>query len=177
LGAAARRCRAGTWLASIKPQRDFCFYVLGFTEGEGSFPVSIRHRTDRKYGFTISPTFSVSQKEEKILRTLQHFFGCGKVRRQGNGWVYEVSSLPMLRQRIIPFFQKYSFRTSHRLTVFSGFSRICDLLHETPDYVYNDGLREFWALLEKTTVSVKRSRKYALHDLETWRKDAAAPPN
>ena len=92
-------------------------WVVGFTDGEGCFSVSI-HRNDlarRTGGWHIQPTFQVSQHKDHqvVLYSLQSFFGCGKVRDKGRGSsveVFVVHSTIQLLERIIPFFEANELR-------------------------------------------------------------------
>ena len=91
--------------------------VVGFTDGEGCFSVSI-HRNDLARptaGWHVQPTFQVSQHRDhsNVLYELQSFFGCGSVRHKGarsTVEVYVVHSTIQLVERIIPFFEEHELR-------------------------------------------------------------------
>ena len=92
-------------------------WVVGFTDGEGCFSVSI-HRNDLARptnGWHVQPTFQVSQHEDHamVLHDLLAFFACGKVRGKGarsNVQVYVVHSTIQLVERVIPFFEEHELR-------------------------------------------------------------------
>ena len=92
-------------------------WVVGFTDGEGCFSVSI-HRNDLARptdGWHVQPTFQVSQHRDHrmVLCELQEFFSCGNVRSKGprsSVEVYVVHSTIQLLERIIPFFEEHELR-------------------------------------------------------------------
>ncbi len=51
-------------------------YIAGFTDGEGSFNVSIKKRTDYKKSWKLSASFNISQKDRVILAWIKHILGC-----------------------------------------------------------------------------------------------------
>jgi hypothetical protein len=92
-------------------------WVVGFTDGEGCFSVSI-HRNDLARptgGWHVQPTFQVSQHADHstVLHDLRVFFSCGSVRKKSprsNVEVYVVHSTIQLVERIIPFFEEHELR-------------------------------------------------------------------
>ena len=95
-------------------------WVVGFTDGEGCFSVSI-HRNDLSRptrGWHVQPTFQVSQHQDHrvVLHELREFFGCGNVRSKGlksTVEVYVVHSTIQLVERVIPFFETHELRIKH----------------------------------------------------------------
>jgi LAGLIDADG endonuclease len=92
-------------------------WVVGFTDGEGCFSVSI-HRNDLARptrGWHVQPTFQVSQHADHsvVLGKLRDFFSCGSVRKKGprsSVEVYVVHSTIQLVERVIPFFEEHELR-------------------------------------------------------------------
>jgi hypothetical protein len=92
-------------------------WVVGFTDGEGCFSVSIHQNELARPtgGWHIQPTFQVSQHEdhEGILTDLRDFFGCGMVRGKGSRSsvkVFVVHSTIQLSKTVIPFFEAHPLR-------------------------------------------------------------------
>jgi hypothetical protein len=56
------------------------YYFAGFVDGEGSFNLSFRKRTDYKLPWKVSLCLNVSQKDRSILEKLQHCMQCGTIR-------------------------------------------------------------------------------------------------
>ncbi len=101
-----------TRLVAVDPD-----WVVGFTDGEGCFSVSIHRNAlaSPTRGWHIQPTFQVSQHEDhrSILEALRQFFGCGNVRTKGRESsvdVYVVHSTKQLVGRILPFFESHPLR-------------------------------------------------------------------
>jgi hypothetical protein len=76
--------------------------------GEGSFMVVCRKRGDSARGFRLSAAFNVSQHDPVPLELFRETVGCGTMRRAGHdGWYWEVNRLDDLRDRIVPFFDRF----------------------------------------------------------------------
>ena len=95
-------------------------WVVGFTDGEGCFSVSIHrnHLARPTRGWHVQPSFQVSQHADHtvVLHQLEEFFGCGTVRTKGPSStveVYVVHSTIQLVGRIIPFFEEHKLRIKH----------------------------------------------------------------
>ena len=57
------------WLNNFNP--NLGNYISGFTDGEGSFNVSLKKREDYKNSWKLSPSFNISQKDRVILALLK----------------------------------------------------------------------------------------------------------
>ena len=95
-------------------------WIVGFTDGEGCFSVSIIKNSTTKLGWQIFPEFVITQgeKSRSSLELIQNYFGCGKIyvnRRRDNHKEnlcrYCVRSTREISKIIIPFFQKNKLRT------------------------------------------------------------------
>ena len=94
-------------------------YIVGFVDGEGSFHIAIYKDKNMKTGIKIIPEFHVSQRisSKKVLDELQKYFQCGYVKanhaknHHDATYVYVVRNRDDLLNIIIPFFEKYSFKT------------------------------------------------------------------
>jgi len=84
-------------------------FLSGFALGEGSFMVVCRRRSGSARGFRISAAFNVSQHDRAPLDLFRETLGCGTMRIAGNGgWYWEVNHLRDHRERIVPFFERFS---------------------------------------------------------------------
>jgi intein-encoded DNA endonuclease-like protein len=63
-------------------------YIAGFTDGEGSFNVSIKKRLDYKESWKLTASFNISQKDRVILAWIKLILGCGTLRERNDGVVY-----------------------------------------------------------------------------------------
>jgi len=153
------------WLKNIDQR--IGYYIAGFTDGEGSFNVSIKKRNDFRGGWRISPSFNISQKDRVILARIKHVLGCGTLRERHDGVVYyEVTNLHLLYERIIPFFKRFRFLSANKKKNFSIFEQIVNIMfygaHLAPD-----GLKKVLALRERLNEPRGRERKYTMTDVMT----------
>lgn len=103
-------------------------YIVGFVDGEGSFNISFKIRTDYANRIQVYPSFNISQKEKGILVWIQNQFGCGTIRNRGDGvYYYEVHNLRELKEKIIPFFDRYKLRTKKKIA-FEVFSKTIEII-------------------------------------------------
>jgi len=104
-------------------------YLAGFTDGEGSFNVSFRPRSDYVFPWKVSLCFNVSQRERAILEVLQTHLGCGTMRQRVDGvWYFEVNNLADLIQNVIPFFERFGFLSTKKRRDFAKFIELASLL-------------------------------------------------
>ena len=107
-------------------QEQLGWYLAGFVEGEGSFNISLRKKTDYKVQWQVVMSFNVSQKDPTLLRALQDRLHCGiiKVRKIDNLHSFDVTNPHDIIQNVIPFFQKYPVLSDSKRTNFSIFCKI-----------------------------------------------------
>ncbi len=100
-----------------------CGWIVGFTDGEGCFSVSIFKNRTTKSGFQVMPEFVITQGQKSLssLELVKNFFGCGAIyvnRRHDNHteniYRYCVRSIKDLQEKIIPFFKENQLRTSKK---------------------------------------------------------------
>ena len=108
---------------------DFPSYVSGYFDGEGCFTVSISPRATLKVGWEVRPSVSVSQNEDRsqVLHQIMDYFECGSIRSDpGDRTVkWEVRSLPIIRERVIPHFLKWPILSAKQTDV-ELFIAVCD---------------------------------------------------
>ena len=96
----------------LKFQDELFHHIAGFIDGEGAFPIQIRKTPWTKFGFSITPEFSVSQHKDyrEILDIIKEVFQCGTISVKGgqpNMLVWVVKSRKYLTEKVIPFFENY----------------------------------------------------------------------
>lgn len=83
-------------------------FLAGFALGEASFMVVCRRRGDYGRKRKLSAAFNVSQGDAAPLELFQRTLGCGSIRKGGDdGWYWEVNNLREIRDRIVPFFERF----------------------------------------------------------------------
>jgi len=114
------------------------WWIAGFTDGEGTFSVSINRNSTTSNGYQVFPEFVITQgmKSLKALERIQKRFNCGKIyinRRRDNHnenlYRYVVRSITDLREKIIPFFSRNKLRTA-KVDDFRYFCQVIRLMVE-----------------------------------------------
>ena len=104
-------------------------YLSGYVDGEGCFTVSISPRPTLLVGWEVRPSVSVSQNgdRQEVLLLLQEYFGCGTLRpdRSDKTVKWEVRSLPLLLERVIPHFRRHPL-LSGKQRDFELFADVCE---------------------------------------------------
>jgi hypothetical protein len=108
---------------------DVGYYLAGFADGEGSFNVSFRPRSDYRQPWKISLCFNISQKDRVILALFKRYLKCGTLRSRKDGvWYYEVNNLNAIRDNVIPFFERFRFLSAKKKRDFAKFVKIANLM-------------------------------------------------
>ena len=134
------------------------WWIVGFVDGEGCFSVSIFRNSTTKLGWQVFPEFVISQEAKSInvLKTIQRFFGCGKIfvnrnsRKRENHkeflYRYCVRSKKDIEEIIIPFFQKYQLKTAKQKD-FIKFVQIMNLIKQK-NHLTDKGLKQIAKIVE-----------------------------
>ena len=142
-------------------------FIAGFTDGEGSFNVSIKKRLDYKESWKLTASFNISQKDRVILAWVKHILGCGTLRERKDGVVYyEVTNIASLHDVIVPFFRKFGFRSAYKKNNFRIFSEIVLMMHKG-EHLTKEGFQKILELRENLNPGIGRKRKYTLQDVIT----------
>ena len=146
------------YAGSQSGQVDLPSYISGYVDGEGCFTVSISPRPTLLVGWEVRPSLSVSQNSDRseVLLDLQRYFDCGSIRpdRSDKTLKWEVRSLPLLLQRVIPHFETYPLRSGKRRD-FELFAATCRLMARG-DHRNPDGLNEIIQLVAGMNPGGKR---------------------
>jgi len=109
----------------------FGYYLAGFADGEGSFNVSFRPRSDYRAPWKVSLCFNISQRDEVILSKFKRHLGCGTMRQRHDGvWYFEVNNLTAILENVIPFFDHYGFLSAKKQRDFAKFKQLARLISE-----------------------------------------------
>lgn len=150
------------WIRQIPPH--IGWYLAGFADGEGSFNVSLKRDPEYQIRWHIEPSFNVSQRDRTTLILFKRYLGVGKLRQRKDGVIYyEVRNYRALQERVIPFFQKFSFFSATKRKNFSLLRRIFTLMNEGR-HTEQNGLEEILRLREQMNEGRGRKRKYSLDD-------------
>lgn len=148
-------------------------WIVGFTDGEGCFSVSLLKNKTLKNGWQVFPEFVITQGEKSLpaLKIFQDYFESGKIfvnkrkdNHKENLYRYCVRSIKDLNEKIIPFFNKNNLRTS-KINDFKIFCEIVNLIN-SQEHLTQKGLIKIAKKIEK--MNRKKKSKF-LESSETKR--------
>jgi LAGLIDADG endonuclease len=117
------------------------WFLAGFIEGEGALCVSIKRHPTCRSGYYVDPGFFLYQHQSgrQLLELARDTFGSGRISpKSGNPkvLVYEISSTRVLRERVVPFFERYVVPLSCKKATFERFREVLESMergeHLTP---------------------------------------------
>lgn len=145
-------------MQSVKPEHGY--YIAGFTDGEGSFNVSIKKRKDYRNTWKLTASFNISQRDRVILSFIKKQLQCGTLRTRKDGVVYyEVTNPTSLYENVIPFFTRFRFLSAKKKRNFSLFCQIVEKMYRK-EHLSEEGFQEILQLREKLNKGIGRKRKY-----------------
>ena len=148
-------------------------WIVGFTDGEGCFSVSMFRNVTTKSGWQVFPEFVITQGEKSLpaLKLFKTFFRCGNVfvnKRYDNHhehlYRYCVRSVQNLHKHIIPFFKVHSLRTAKQKD-FELFAEIVEMFLKK-EHLTQVGLKKIALKIER--MNRKKSSQF-LKSSETKR--------
>lgn len=141
------------------------WYISGFVDGEGSFNVSLRRKSDYKVGWQPVLSFNVSQRERTMLALMKQYFNCGIIKRRKDGlYSYDVTNPKAIQGKIVPFFEKYKFLSNNKKKNFSIFKKVVVLMSNRK-HLESAGFIGLLRLREKLNEGKGRTRKYTLSNV------------
>jgi hypothetical protein len=113
-------------------------WITGFTDGEGSFIISLAKYKSNPVGYIINPLFQIKLniRDLELLKRIQDYFGgCGKIYIEKNKAKFVVFQHKELVEIIIPHFLKYPLLTK-KWSDFELFRQILLIMTEGNGYHY-----------------------------------------
>jgi len=109
------------------------WFITGFTDGEGSFSVRIRKKSNSALGFHVSIVYSIGAEVNplnlKLLEKVREYFdGVGSISKSANMYYYEVSSIKSLIN-IRKHFENFPLQTTKYIN-FKLWCQIFDIIAE-----------------------------------------------
>ena len=148
-------------------------WIVGFTDGEGCFHISINKMPKMSLGWQVLPEFRIVQheKDEAVLHRIKYYFGFGDIEinnrdenatRKG----FRVRGLENLN-KIVNFFNENPLQSSKRKN-FEIFSQVIQLMNNKK-HLSKEGLDKIAILISK--MNRKPKLKY-LESSETIRQNS-----
>lgn len=150
-------------------------WVVGFTDGEGCFQVSINKHPEMAVGYQVLPEFVIVQHERdvQVLYALKRFFGCGVVRKNnGDRWCLRIRKLSCL-QKVCEFFTEHPLKTKKNVE-FIRFRRIIQKMLEGK-HLTTEGLLEIVEIVLQMNTGEREKLLQVKKDLEA--KIRYSPPS
>jgi hypothetical protein len=120
-----------------KPRKLSADYIVGLTDGEGSFTVYL-NPPNKKYhsvNYRVQCRYYIKMREDELpfLEKVRNFWGCGKIyfqkeyrKNQRDNYRFEIFSYDLLKNIVVPFFKEHELE-SKRIKDFVLFCKILDL--------------------------------------------------
>jgi hypothetical protein len=141
------------------------WYLSGFCDGEGSFNVSLRVRTDHKLRWQVVLTFNVAQRDVTNLLLLQKHLQCGRLQKRSDGVHYfVVTDYVELLNKVIPFFEQFPLQSKSKKKNFEIFKHITKIMN-TGEHLKPEGFMSIVDLRERLNEGKGRKRKYEKGDV------------
>ena len=165
---------------SNKIPSNVAWYLSGFVDGEGSFNISLRKKSDYRIGWQPVLSFNVSQRERTLLDLMKSYYHCGIIKRRRDGLhSYDVTNPSDLKRKIIPFFDQYLFLSKRKQTNYLLFKEAVDLML-SKEHLELEGFKRLLDIRESINEGKGRTRKYSKQDVlkliespETIRQEAS----
>ena len=86
-------------------------YLLGFTDAEGCFSISLKREDTARFGWALDPLFQITQHKcnREIMELFQRELKCGRIIEkpgQPDLLLFLVDNRRQLAEKVIPFFEK-----------------------------------------------------------------------
>lgn len=141
------------------------FFIAGFVEGEGSFNVSLRKKSDYKVKWQIVLSFNISQKDPSVLFIIKKELGCGIIKTRKDGLhSLDITNSQEIVEKVIPYFIKYPLLSDSKVNNFNIFCVISKLV-KSGEHRSINGLEKILLLREKLNEGKGRTRKYEYNDI------------
>lgn len=157
-------------------------WISGFTDGEGTFMVSILKSKDRAIGWKVTPIFAIklSDKDTELLLNIKSFFGVGNLvfSKSSGSVIYSVKSVNDLNSVIIPHFCKYPLLTQKQAD-FLLFKNIVEFIIQK-QHLTLEGLRkivEYKNVLNKGGLPIELAKAFPVGKSLIERPTVSLPEN
>lgn len=147
-------------------RKELMYYLVGFTDAEGCFSVSLKKQEGTRFGWVLDPVFHVTQHKSNriVLEIFRRTLMCGRIiekHGQPDTLVYIVDNRRQLAEKVIPFFRRHRLILKHR--DFERFAEIVEALEEKK-HATAEGFRELVQKAFEMNMAGKQ-RRYTLEEI------------
>lgn len=116
-------------------------YIVGLTDGEGSFTVYPRppggSRGGKSYKIECHYYLKLQEDDLILLKKVKEFFGCGAIyfqrdkrKNHSDCYRYEISDFQKIAGKVIPFFLKHKLQSKSKKNDFRLFCKIFKMVQK-----------------------------------------------
>ena len=154
-------------------------WILGFTDGEGCFSISLIKNKTAKSGWQVFPEFVITQgyKSLQALEIIKDYFDCGKIfvnkrydNHRENIYRFCIRSVEDLQKKIIPFFDRNVLLTAKK-NDFDHFKRVIKMMSQA-EHLNKKGMIKIAMIIEKMN---RKKKSRFLISSETKRQTGKSP--
>ena len=141
------------------------FWITGFTDGEGSFHVSVRKNKNYKLGWQVEPCFKLTQHErdKAVLKCIQNYFKVGSIYKDGPKTIQlQVKSIKEL-DTVINHFKMYPLITN-KCSDFKLFIMVLEIMRRK-EHLTLEGLRQIIAIKAAMNLGLSEKLQLAFPDV------------
>jgi len=135
-------------------------WLAGFTTGEGCFLVRIINSSRHRLGVQVQLLFRLAQHyiDEQLIANLVDYLDSGNISRYKDAIIFDVTRFSDLRDKVIPFFQKYPLQ-GVKLKDYLGFSSVIELINNKAHFTEKglDQIRRIKSSMHKENVHERSS--------------------
>jgi LAGLIDADG endonuclease len=134
------------------------WYVVGFTDGEGCFSVTVNKRNQIIPEIRLIFEIELREDDRQILHYIQEILQCGKIYHldyeRYNKWKphvkLKVSNFRDIFEKIIPFFKKYPLQAKKKIS-FGVFCEVAKMI-KSKKHLTTEGIEEIKFLKESLKI-------------------------
>lgn len=142
------------------------YFVTGFVDGEGTFGVFFRKGENRKFGYSVSLSFSIGlhSKDRLLLERIQNYFGgIGIISAHGSNIVHYTVTKNRDIAKIIEHFDKYRLITQ-KLANYILFKQAFEIISRK-DHLTVEGFKKLVAIRASINLGITDDLKASFPDV------------
>lgn len=143
------------------------YFVTGFVDGEGTFGVFFRKGENRKFGYSVSLSFSIGlhSKDRLLLERIQNYFcGIGVISEHGSNVIHYTVTKNRDIAKIIEHFDKYPIITQ-KLANYILFKQAFEIISRKEHFTV-EGFKKLVAIRASINLGISEDLKASLPNVD-----------